>query len=217
MARSLQSMELAGLDEILAHLDRKFAKRSLNVCLGIDGSRVTEKATRTLLSLMSSMKEGSRPVKPQMTCVHVYDPAKPTPRHLAPEKVVEGAKAIIDSSLGEQNSVKYMSCCTDRSEDDGVCSTVMRISDECDTDLLVLGGAGVNERGMYVWFCTQSVRIESSATGVAVIPCFAPDCTVRLTNSVLVHLATRVSLLHTEISSAAFRTGAYDRLTAQSC
>ena len=155
MARSLQSMELKGLDEILAHLDRKFAKKSLNVCLGIDGSRVTEKATRTLLSLMSSMKEGSRPVKPQMTCVHVYDPAKPTPRHLAPEKVVEGAKAIIDSSLGEQNSVKYMSCCTDRS--DGVRSTVMRISDECDTDLLVLGGAGVNERGMYVWFCTHSV------------------------------------------------------------
>ena len=148
---------MSGFDAILSHLAEKF-RLSINLCLAADGSRVTEKATKTLTSMMQAMDKGVRPVKPKLNVLHVFDPKKPTPRHLVPERVIEATRLIMDSRLGPDNGVFYVSKETDKSKSDhseedesdigGVCDTVMRINDEFDTDLLVLGGAGVNEKGM---------------------------------------------------------------------
>lgn len=157
MVRSLQSSDLSGFDEIIEHLKKKF-RVSINLCLAVDGSRVTEKATNTLTSMMFAMEKGVRPVKPKLSVLHVFDPKKTTPRHLGPERVIEAAKLVLDSRLGPDNGVYYQSSQTDKSKSDkeddgesdvgGTCDTVMRLNDEFDTDLLVLGGAGVNEKGM---------------------------------------------------------------------
>ena len=200
MARTLDSLEdeFLGFDSILAHLSNKYKLRGMNVCLAVDGSRVTEKATKTMLSIMSSMERGVRPVKSKLQVLHVFDPSKPTPRHLTPTRVIEGAKSNIESSLGPGADVLYTSSETDKSQNPGgaveadgnasdsdvggTCDTLMRLSDKFGTDLLVLGAAGVNEKGINILGSVSNGCLRSSDSSILLIKSTAVNDTQQQQN-----------------------------------